>query len=368
MSIASSNLTLEQLLDGMRAISRIQPMQTKINTAFEQTEYHFMNTLAKEGRRSEQGGDTIQMAIELSKDGTVNRLSSPYDELPVSAGANVHNITANWKHYHKGYMINRVTIAAAKDGKYSKKLMDEVNLQRLKVAKDFAGTFENDMFTLGPSSTDTSRIYSLYYWFPKALAGVEGAGYLGTTAEFLDGTSTTTIGGIDSTAANTNGLWRSPVVTYDAFDNTFVRKSSEMFHKLNFQAPDNAEDLAMTRTSNFKIVAGENVILELEDIARANGDAFGSNIGMLRGQLMVRGIPVRKASILDGDTDMPLFFYNLAYFSLLNQEGWWFMEDEPMRDGDRRLAVLTDVHTRAQVWCENRRMGGGVMHKARPAA
>lgn len=368
MSIASSQLDLTEILDGMKAIIRKQPMQTKINTAFELNTYHFMNVLAKEGRRSEQGGDQIEMAIELSKDGTVNRLGSPYDELPVSSSARVFNISATWRHYHRAYMVNRVSLSAAKNGKYSQKLLDEVNLQRLKVAKDYAGTFESDMFTLGPTSTDNRFLYSLYYWFPKALAGVTTDGYNGTTAEFADGTTTTTIGGINSTDANTNGLWASPTVLYEGFNNQFALKASKMFHKLNFEAPDNAEDLAATRKSNYKIVAGENVILEMEQIARAHGDNFGNDIGMLKGQLMIRGVPVRKANKLDGDSDLPIFWYNLAHFSLLSQQGWWFAEDEPMRDGDRRLAIITDVHTRAQAWCDNRRYGGGVMHKPRLAS
>lgn len=368
MSIASSSLTLTQVIDGLKAISRIQPMQDRMNTTFERTQYHVMNVLAKEGRRTVKGGDTIKDTIELSADGTVNRLRSPYEELPASMATNAFDISANWALYHDAYFVNKQTIAAAENGDYSKKLLNERNQQQLRIAKKFASTMENDVLKQGPSSSNTQQVHSMYYWFPKALAGVTTDGYVGTTAEFADGSSTTTIGGIDSTASNTNGLWRSPVTLYDDFNDAFIDKANTMFHTLDFEAPDNAEDLIQTRASNFKIVAGQDTVINLERIARANGDAFGNNLGMMKGQLMFRGIPIRKAPILDEDTDVPLFWYNLEHFEVISRDGWWFLEDEPMRDPKRRLCVIQDIYCNWQLWCNNRRQGGGVMHKPRAAS
>lgn len=317
--------------------------------------YHVINKWFAEDKIQLDSGTSIQRNVVLDPQGNAQHVRV-YQKVPVTVRNQQTLITAEWVQVLTRYSISRQEILRnRKKAGYISMLKSK----RVASMVDLANLLELRAWASPENASDTLNPQGLPFWLNKVDASVSSTGdYIGQTARFNDGTTTTTtIGGINT--AN-ESHWRNWAFTYDAIDADFVKRLREAFFATDFQAPVIADDLVKGPLSNYRIYMGRRVLVEFTDLTTRQNDNLGSDLAPFEGNVSFRKVPIFHTPQINDDTDDPVYGVNHEFFFPYVLEGDWLREGEPETDVEQPSVFTTTIEGSYQYFCTNKREAGFV--------
>ena len=331
--------------------------KNRFEVAFDYENYEVCNRWFREDRVDVDGGTHIERNIMLDDSGNAR-----YVRLFQTSSINVADvqkkITIPWCQLETHWSMERREVLRNRNN--AKGFIKLIKSRRVDGMISLANLIEQRAWKTPQNANDDLYPFGLPYWICMANAGVTGEGFIGQTARFQDGSTTTVIAGMDAAA---HDKWRNYAATYTTFNATVIKKMRKLFTAIQFKQPMLVKDLEQGPLSNYRIYMGLDEVTEFETMAEAQNDNLGPDLAKFQGVTTFRRVPVVYIPLLDDDQYDPIYFINHNKFYPVVQEDDWLVESEPMSDRLQHNVITTFVDGSHQFLCTNRRVGGGVLHK-----
>ena len=328
--------------------------------ALKKQNYNFTGELCQAARLRAKAGNKVEWRAIYRKSAAAQFIR-PFQVTP-NPYINVFTKgSAPWVHMETKATFNQII---ASDSQSPADLVDYVRGEHFVALEAAVELMEDTGVDVPWNSNDDKAPYGLPYWFPPLDTGTtdyEGA-FGGKTATWGDGTTTTTIGGIDR---STYDLARNWAVNHRGHvDMNFCRALRRAMEYTGFKEPaDLQEFIRMSAGDSWMFFTPMDFKLQYEDLVNSGPDDRNGDLNPFKGSsLTYRGMRWRSMTALNDSTLQSCFGINLAHFFCVVRRGWW------KRIG--RAQQLEDRHTfvkgydwRFQHVCDNPRKGGFHIHK-----
>lgn len=319
-----------------------------------------------------ESGTSIKRNIILDDSGNAIHVRL-YQKVPVNVADVQFQITAPWVQARTHYTIER---REALRNRAPARYVELLKSRRVDGMVSLANLIEQDGWKSPENSSDDLNPRGLPYWLnkviPAAGVGYDAAidittgGFVGRRVLFNDGTQTITdVGGINPTA---QAKWRNYAAVYSAVSTTdLVRAMRKAFYATSFQSPMLVKDLERGPKAQYRIYAGLDELVALEELAHTQNvgsDLLGPDLAKFHGVTAFRRVPLEYAPLLDADTSDPIYMVNHNNIYPFVQDGDWLRENEPMSDVESNNVFVTIIDNSYQFFNKNRRTSGAVIHKA----
>lgn len=204
------------------------------------------------------------------------------------------------------------------------------------------------------SSTTPQEIYGLGYWFPRK----SGA----TTLELNGGGNPTGFStGAGEIAVADVPRWGHAVCGFNKLsDDDLFDKLSEFFLRAKYEAPSSANTLDPSTPSRI-VLCQHQVFTAWERLQTTANDNLKSDLGMWRGAINFRSVPVKVLHVIseDDSADKPndhglLYALDLNTLKLIVHSGFNFKLSEPTEDPNIPGQIKMWRQAYVQLLCTNR--------------
>lgn len=337
----------------------------EFETVFRYQKYHAVNKWFTRHKRQADGGTMIQRSIQLTESGTARHIL-PYERTPISVADSMDEITAPWVLADQFWVTNRDEMLRNRG---RSKFIDHVKARRIDAMKGLANMLEAAAFGVPVSATDKRNPYGLKYWISQRETNDDGQGFDAYRVRFANGSTAVSKGGIDGSATE-KAMWRNYAATYTGINEDFFSRMRRMATLTNFEPPDmvptdNNGGPTNVMDSNLAIYCGIDEYQEIEDKLTKNNDNYGPDAAPFHGRAAFRRVVFNHAPMLDSETWDPIYFVNHDHFFPYILADEWMIEDGPMRHPEQHRTFVTHINCSYNIFCDNVRMGGSVMHKLR---
>ncbi len=320
-------LTIQQCLDLVNS-TRDWFTLDKLSVALKYPRYEVLNRILpmyKKMGAGENYDDDIQLE-DATNGGHVGMLF--YNDTSNITDTDVKIVTP-WKRYTNNVSYDRIQLSINEPQKTRvyKYLKSKMIAMYRKAADDI-----QEAFWSNPSGTaDVNTIRGIPGWITMGTDDSTG-GFTGGAASYTDGTAFD-VGGISST---TYTRWQNWYADHKGnLNETFLDTLGDACRATDFEAPTspgvvdgvNEEGLA-----GMEFFTSNNVIKQVEKIARNSDDRIGYDLGKYKGKTLYKNIPFNYVKILDTavanlfGTD-PLFAINFDQLYPVCLEDWYFQLD-----------------------------------------
>lgn len=322
---------------------------------------YFINEVFDKYKYQTQSGTSVEFRIVRGGNGSA-RHAGRY------ATRTNHNVvdtmrvgTAPWCFADAEMIYEMFEIKANRSPAKLASLMDE---RAIACWADLSDEIERRAVLTPNDSSDTENPLGLSYWLPMLNSGVtDYAGQFGgQTATFGDGTTTTTIGGINRANEPLLRNWAAchtgvgPVL----FDT--IRRGMIM---TNFRPPRNVKQMYTGPTKKLRILCSLTNQAEYSRLVNSGSDNRNGDLSPFGTELNFSGVRVIGIDGLEGNAYNPFYVVNFGVFRPIVHSDVWFMEDEPLRDRDQRSVWTVGVTCWYNYICDNPREAGFVVHTPR---
>lgn len=338
--------------------------------------------LIEKRKKHAHGGTKIVHDIVLQPKG-VNRGSytNPLADDVISVNENMLQIEVPWAILNHNMMYDERELQSAlqRGGKGKAAAISIQDFYRSRrdqnIIIPWADDLEDSPWLMPIDANDKKAVLGLPYWVNMANAGATTEGWVGQTARYSGGGTSTVIGGIDK---STNALWRNRVQFWSGrVDHQIIAQMRTMCHFLRMSRPPGGDTNVRDSTrARHTICCGEDVFLELQNLADSRTASGKGDLTNVDGEVKFNGMPILPVPRLDSTvyTADGLAQYKPIYFLNLDTWYFWIANGEWMkRVGPREFPINgkartwgEQYYTQFQYMCINPRMNG-VMHTLIPA-
>jgi len=312
-------------------------------------------------------GTKYEERVRLKANTGATRGVDLYETTSAQKAPPVAVASANYVYYENKGIVFDLREEALNGG--DEAIIRHMDAERSANYEDIANKLENDLATTPLSATDTKHIMGLPTWLRPSMttggtftADLTG-GFNATTIRYLNGSTATfssTLAGIDASTVD-NERWRNWCATRPAGDITLpvcqtIRRGMEAtkFKALPMLKGEQKTTDAVVFMSQTDHEAYKALVESGPD--DRNGDVFPFKDFTL-GQARIIRTPQ-----LDNDAIRPIYFVRLGFFSLIKMPGFWMKEGAPREKADAHNTVYIPIDIAGQLWCNNPRAAGGVVH------
>jgi hypothetical protein len=331
----------------------------EFNITLDHPDYYFCNDVIT-GAEKKDGGKYFTFEVILGKTGNAAHVGYYETYTP-----NVRNIdkegTVNWAKAHTSYSydIDEVNVNSSATEVYNLLKSRRANSQ-----VELGDLLEPRGWTAPDSASDNLNPFGVFAWLapPGASYGTTGSeGFIGGKTYYLSASSTTAAispGGIDPTASGNQG-WNSYTANYgggaaasvagtaQAVTSTVIDYLGSAMRRTAFVAPLKAENVMDMKFNKLRIFTDNEVIKQLEKIARLSDDQLGYDLGKYNGLTTYKRFPLLYVSWLEstdqyGNTNPyfnaycsgvhPIVGINFNHFKCFALKDCYFRELPPMND------------------------------------
>lgn len=351
----------------------------EFNVTLDHPDYFMCNEIIP-GGEIKDGGKYFTFEVVLGKTGNAAHVGYFENYTP-----NVKNIMkeglVHWAHAHTSYSydIDEVNINSNE-----REVYNLLKSRRSNSDLELADELEPRGWVAPDTATDDLHPFGVFGWLapPSTTDGAEG--FIGGKTGYLDSSSATlTIspGGIDPTTANQKG-WYSYAANYGGSGGTPAAKviTSNLLdylgtamRKTAFVAPLKAEAVLDMKLNKLRVFTTNEVIKQLEKIARLSDDQVGYDLGKYNGLTTYKRLPLNYVSWLE-DTDQyggtnpifnkwcsgynPVVGVNFNHFKCYILRGCNFRELPPMSDVQTPNVFTIHKDLQYIYVCNNRQRAG----------
>ena len=352
----------DQIVDLLATTLKDLP-QEEFEVMWDSQEFEF-SRIYEQNRRRIDGGTSIQRNVMLDRKGNA-RYRRLYDSDEPRVDALQSQIEVPWVQIGTDYSWDVVEILRNRNS--PRGYIDMVESRRTERLWDLAELIEERGWLTPINSSDKLHPYGIPYYLNMLDAGITAGGFKGKTVRFQDGTTTTTVAGIDGAV---EAKWRNYADTYTKVDNALLRTLRKAFLLTRFKPPmfvrspgqDNPGPMA-------KIYCNSDIAVELMDLSdkrddnNTQKDLAGKALVDVEGTTFFNRRPIQYIPQLDGVDYDPLYFVDWSKIQPIVQDGYWMEESEPMIDRSQHTTVTVFLDGSHQNLCTNRRTAGFVIHK-----
>lgn len=351
----ASGIANSDLIDLQRTTLKNLP-DLKFETALKYQRYLAINNWFKNHKVESESGTSIERNILLDPKGNAKHVRL-FQKEAVTQPNQHSKVTAPWVQVRSSYLIER---REALRNRQPARYIDLLQSRRRAAVVDLANEIEEKVISAPNSASDDLNPRGLKYWLSKANDGVTSEGdFIGETIRYGDGSTSTDKGGID---ANTHDNWKNYAATYDSVDADLLRRLRRAFHATTFMPPS-LNEAPTVADQQYQIYMPLSVIVDYEDLLYRQNDNLGAEGGPFLGNAVFRRVPTHHMPTLNDDADEPIFGVNHAHFFPFIQDGDWMRESDPMEDVELPDVFVTYTTGSYQIFCNNVRQAGFVLHK-----
>ncbi|MCW5776532.1 MAG: phage major capsid protein [Phycisphaeraceae bacterium] len=356
-------LSIQQLGDLLQTTLENLP-QGEFEVAFKYQSYPICDKWFRKQRRRESSGTAISRRVQLKTNGSA-RFVQLYEATPNNVVDTMSTIRADWvhaeaKHHYESHEIDMNREPA--------KLVDLIKSRRVAAYMDIADIIEQKAWQTPPDQNDLKFPLGVPYWInylPAGTVDYDGS-FNGHQALYGDGTTSSTVGGIDGSLA-ANERWRNFAGTHTGMNQRTIDLLRRAIRRTNFTPPISVRDLYRGPASQVRLYSNQDMADEYERMVNAGGDDRNGDLNPFGGILTFKRIPWIAIPALDDEPYDPIFGVNHAHFYPEVLRDWWMKEDEPIRDRDWRHVYTVGLDSSFQFFCTNKRAAGFALSEAIPA-
>jgi len=351
-------LTVSQCLDLVNATNDDFTLD-KLKVALTYPKYEVVNRILPNYKKT-AAGENYTTDIQLDDATNGGHVGMLFYNDTSNVNDTDQKATTAWKRYTNNCSYDRIQLsinAANKTRIYSYLKSKKIAMYR-KSADDIQAAFWSNP----TGSADTTSIRGVAGWITMGTDDSTG-GFTGTNGEYLDGTNFD-CGGISST---TYPKWTNWYADHKGnLNETLLDTLGDACRATDFEAPQNVggsvDGVATEGIAGMEFFTSNNIIKNIEKIARNSDDRIGYDLGKYQGKTMYKGIPFNYVKILDTastylyGTD-PLYAINFDMLYPVVLEDWyWQVDTEKNAFSHTVMTQYTDL-----VWnthCEDRQKAG----------
>lgn len=336
----------------------------EFETMWDSVNFEF-SRLYSENRRQVDGGTSIQRNVVLDRTGRA-RYRRLYDTDNPRVPQVQRQIDVPWTQVTTDYSWDVLEIMRNRNS--VKGFINLIESRRSESMWDYAELIEERGWKTPTNASDTLFPNGVPTYLNKANTSVTSEGdFIGQTVRYQDGTTGTSVAGLD---AAVESKWRNWAFTYSTVDNQLLRRMRRSFLATGFKPPAFVRSAGNDdRGPMSKIYANLDTTTELQDLADLRDDNSGPRD--LAGKMLVNTeggtffnrAPVAYISQLDDDADDPIYYVDWSKLIPIVQDGYWMEESKPMADRGQHSTITVYIDGAHQNLCINRRTVGWVGHK-----
>jgi len=357
-------ITIDQARDLVNAtLQRISDDPLQVTLA--QSNYPAVQMLTEENVKYD-GGKFITWDVTLSTSGNAKN-TQLYGTDTTNVTNTTHEGHTHWTHSTTNFSYDvREILLNAGD---RVKIFNVLKAKKVDAWSDMITLLENGFWSTPTSSTDALNPNGAPAWLTQGTNGSTG-GFTGYSPHYAGGTTDFDAGGINTTSA-INTRWANYYADHDGnIDDSLLDILSSAWRKCNFKAPAIASDVLNPKSdlSKVRFYSNDNVIKNLEKLARLSDDRIGNDLGKYQGATVYKGIPFIYSPNLDtADTNLygtdPIFGINHNYLYPVVLRGQYFEVSKPINDKEQHQVLTVFVDLSYAYVCKNRRNAGFLINQ-----
>lgn len=356
-----NGLSIEQIPDLIKTTLPHFANRGRFEAAYELQKFYFIDTVFQQDKQQVQDGKHIEWTVVLDENGTARHTG-----LYATRQRNKRNVvktgTSRWtfadaEAYYEAHEVtmNRGASAIAK----------YIRTQFFAAYLSIANLIERRAVLVPEDAADTENPQGVPWWINMLDAGVTNytGGFLGKTARYADGTTTTLVGGIDGA---TEPLWRNWAVNGSGVNMATMDALRRGMIFTDFRPPRTVKEMVRGPASKYRILTSLSYQADYERLANQGPENRNGDLNPFRGMLTFRGVPWIGMPTLEDTAYNPIYVVDFNHFQPVVHADWWMKEDEPMRDVDQRHVIVQGIDCQYGYKSKNKRQGGFVLHEPIP--
>lgn len=325
-----------------------------------------VNRWFKDDKKVVTGGDSVKFYLQLKRSNNASH-TRLYDTDDVNIAQVISEGEVKWTHAKTAWAYDIRELAMNKGN--PQRVFNILEAKVKAAIHDLVIELEEAAWRTPASSTDDLAPHGLPTWLVQADADTETGAFTGYVGDYTLAADTesaySTVAGLACTATS-NPYWANYYADHNNnIDDSLLRLLSKAFLNTNFETPTVASEALDPKSnfSNFRMYTSQDVILNLEAIARKSDDKVGFDLGKYAGATIFKGIPFKWINDLDTELTFvrgadPIYGVNHNHFYPIVLADNNFRRTPPsvVKGSHNVLEGFIDL-TYAYV-CDNRRTAG----------
>ena len=351
------SLTIQQCLDLVNS-TRDHFTLDKLGVTLNYPKYEFCNDILKNFKKMGAGenyDDDIQLT-DATNGGQVGMLF--YNDTSNQTDTDKKIITP-WRRYTNNCSYDRIALSInqAQKTRVYKYLKSKMISMYRKTADDL----QQIGWSTPTGAADTNSAWGIPAWLTMGTDDSDG-GFTGGVASYQDGT-TFNPGGIDPTVYS---KWNSYYADHNGnMGEALLDQLGDACRATDFEVPTvtgTVDGVTEGGISGMRFYTSNNLIKQVEKVARNSDDRIGYDLGKYAGKTMYKGIPFNYVKILDTTNanlygSDPLYAVNLDLLYPVVLEDWYFQPDTD-KNAFSHTVMTQFIDLVWNMHCENRQQAG----------
>ena len=337
-----SDMTIEQAIDVGHATLASRRKEA-LEMTFNDITHELYNTWFRAADRD--SGDSIKDYITLKDTGNAKMIAL-WEEDTHNLVNTDEEIKVDWVHASTNMDYNRVLLAMNMGNEV--RVYNYLTGKQKNMYREFGELLQKKLILSPLSASDKKNPHGLASWLSLGTDGSQG-GYTGYKGRYNDGSGTTYDVGTISCSASDKPRWASYYADHDGqFGDKLLDLLARATRKTHFTPTMIPQAVAKeTVASPFRYYSNDNVIGNLEAMARKMDDNVGPDLAKYFGNVLYKGIPFVYVDMLDDSANYsdimgidPIYGVNHDYFKVTVLRENDFAEGKP-KERDNMHNVLT---------------------------
>jgi hypothetical protein len=359
MATQVTGITIDQAVDlGYATLQSFD--QDDFAITLKHPRYEAINQWFRKDKVQLDGGDRVTRYIQLRDANNAQHVRLYQTDQPNATNTD-EEIQVEWTHAITSFTYSRKELAMNLGNKV--RVYNYLKSRRMGAFREFADLLEEAAWVTPTDANDDLNPHGIPAWLSYGAAS--SAGFIGYSGHYNDGAGTTYNSGTIASSSTSNPRWANYWDDHEGnVDDTLLDKLSRAFRKCHFQAPlEPGKIFSDESFTNFRLYSNDNVIGEMEKIARLSDDKIGPDLGKYQGRTVFKGIPFVYVDVLDTantyvyGTD-PIFGVDHNQFYPVVLRGEYFRINKPMSQVGQHNVLTVYVDLSYAYICENRRQAG----------
>lgn len=245
-------------------------------------------------------------------------------------------------------------------------LYDLIESQESAMYEDQVAGIDQALAVAPNNAADDLAYLGLPYWLPPLGTGVSAptGGFLGTTAYFRDGSSTSLIGGLDASDP-LNERHKSYAHTYNGrVDASFYEALRRCFTRTDFKMLDQLKGKTRRGSGQRYVLAGHDLSDQIEKYANAHDPQGNDPMRLKLDAITIRGVKPIRVPVFDALWPTSVFgCYTKHLYGCVHKTRW--MKRRTFTHGENPNLIISQVDSTSQLICDDRQKAGFHLHVTR---
>lgn len=331
----------------------------KVETDFQFQDYEMLDWGFLRHRLKLRGGKNLEWRMQRghSGDAAVHRIFQP---VSYNVANRISKASAPW------YAVVKTAAWNEREANHftdETGLIDYMDSPILDTLKGMADTLEKSWWVRPASAADDSPLYGIPFLFPMLAAGQEDAtgGFNGTTAEYEDGDTTTTIQTVNRTNVPLARTW---VATHNGVNSAYLDTLRRSMKRTGFKPPSAVKGYVDVAASEVRYFTGQSDQESYETLVNLGPDNRNGDANPFT-DCTYRGMIWKGIAGLDGKSYSPGYGINFTKTFPFCHSSYWMKWGEAIRSQGDTETWFKRLDCEFQFVSINERAGGWCMHTPR---